>query len=248
MYNPFSLQDKTILITGASSGIGRATAIECSKFGATIVITGRNEERLKLTLSQLEGTGHSYFLGDIKSEEQLNALVEQCPQIDGLVNNAGINLTVPVQFISSEKLRDVIETNTIAPIILTQKLLKKKRIKKGGSIVFTDSIAGVFNAAVGNSMYATSKAAIYGFVRNAAVELSSKNIRVNMVNPGVIDTEMTNTSVFDEEQLKADMSLYPLKRHGQPQEVAWAIIYFLSTASSFTTGSSLVVDGGFTLL
>lgn len=248
MDNPFSLLGKTILVTGASSGIGRATSIECSRMGAKLVLHGRNENRLKETLSNLHGEGHIYVLGDIIQENDLTEIVNGCPKLDGLVNNVGINYTVPVQFISSDKLREIIDVNTIAPILLTQKLLKKKKINKGASIVFTDSIAGVFNAAIGNSMYATSKGGIYGFVRNAAVELASKNIRVNMVNPGAIDTQMTDSSVFDEEQLKADMNLYPLKRYGKPEEVAYAMIYFLSDASSFTTGTSLVVDGGFTLL
>lgn len=247
MFNPFTLEGKTILITGASSGIGRASAIECSKLGARLIITGRNEDRLTKTLVQLEGEGHEYIVADITNKNDINNLVDKCPKLDGLVNNAGINYTVPVQFISEEKLNGILNVNTISPILLLQQLLKKKKINKGGSVVFTDSIAGVFNAAMGNSMYATSKAGIYGFVRNAAIELASKNIRVNMVNPGVIDTQMTDNSVFDEEQLKADMALYPLKRHGRPEEVAYAMIYFLSDASAFTTGTSLVVDGGFTL-
>lgn len=247
MFNPFTLEGKTILITGASSGIGRASAIECSKLGARLIITGRNEDRLTQTLVQLEGGGHEYIVADITNKNDIKNLVDKCSKLDGFVNNAGINYTVPVQFISEEKLNEIINVNTISPILLLQQLLKKKKINKGGSVVFTDSIAGVFNAAMGNSMYATSKAGIYGFVRNAAIELASKKIRVNMINPGVIDTQMTDNSVFDQEQLKADMALYPLKRHGRPEEVAYAMIYFLSDASAFTTGTSLVVDGGFTL-
>ncbi len=246
-YNPFSLSGKTILITGASSGIGRTAAIECSKLGATVFLTGRNENRLKETLDLLSGKGHNYIIADLSNDEQMDSLVSQLPLLDGVVCNAGINYTTPVPFITKEKLLDILTVNTVAPILLIKMLLKKKKLNTGASIVFTDSIAGVYNAAMGNSMYASSKSAIYGFVRNAALELAAKKIRVNMVNPGTIDTEMTKNSVFDEEQLKADMALYPLKRHGRPEEVAFALIYFLSDASSFTTGASLVVDGGFTL-
>ena len=245
--NPFSLEGKTILVTGASSGIGRVVAIECSKMGAHMVLTGRDKTRLEETRLRLIGDDHLCICADLTDDSGLTELVDKCPQLDGLVNNAGINYNIPVQFITREKITDILSVNTIAPILLTKQLLKKKKLKQGCSIVFTDSIAGVYNAAIGNSMYASSKGAIYGFVRNAALELAPKCIRVNMVNPAVIDTEMTRSSVFDEEQIAKDMALYPLKRHGRPEEVAYAMLYFLSDASSFTTGASLVIDGGFTL-
>ena len=125
---PFSLVGKTILITGASSGIGRSTAIECSKMGARLVISGRNEKRLCETFRALEGDGHSYIMADLSDGSQLDELVEQSPTLDGLVNNAGITETLPTQFIKQEKLIHVLEVNTIAPIMLTQKLLKAKKI------------------------------------------------------------------------------------------------------------------------
>lgn len=247
MNNPFSLIGKTILVTGASSGIGKSTAIECSKMGATVVVSGRNKERLKQTLTELEGTGHLSILADLASEVELDALVEKCPVIDGLVNNAGTTIMVPTQFISREKLQQILEVNTIAPILLTQMLLKKKKIAKGASIVFTDSISGVVIASPGNVLYSTSKSAISGFVKNAALDLASKNIRVNTVCPGMIETHILDQATLTEDDIEADIKKYPLKRYGKPEEVAYAIIYFLSGASSFTTGSSLVIDGGFTL-
>lgn len=142
MINPFSLEGKTILVTGASSGIGRATAIACSQMGATVVVTGRNEQRLKETFDALEGEGHMQIVADIASDEQIDALVERLPTLHGLVNNAGITETCPTQFVKRDKLEKVMEVNTIAPILLTQKILKKKKIGKGGSIVFTCSISG----------------------------------------------------------------------------------------------------------
>ena len=248
MYNPFTLENKTILVTGASSGIGKATAIECSKLGAKLVVTGRNEERLNQTLTELEGKDHLAIVADLTSDESVNALVEQCPKIDGLVNNAGSTVTVPVQFINRENLESLMQVNTVAPILLFQRLMKAKRIGKGASIVFTASISGLCCAGLGNSLYSTSKAAVGGFVKNAALELAAKNIRVNAVCPGMIDTHILDAGIVGADDLDRERQKYPMKRFGKPEEVAWSIIYLLSDASSFTTGSMLVMDGGFTLL
>ena len=140
-YNPFTLEGKTVLVTGASSGIGKATAVECSKLGAKIVITGRNNQRLAETMQLLEGVGHQMIIGDLSSEDTLVEVVERCPILDGLVNNAGTTIMLPTQFVTREKMMHVLEVNTIAPILLTQMLLKKKKLAKGSSIVFTDSIS-----------------------------------------------------------------------------------------------------------
>lgn len=247
MYNPFSLKGKTILVTGASSGIGKATAIECSKLGANVVITGRNEQRLHETLKMLEGEQNLMIVADLSNEESLANLVGQCPSLDGLVNNAGSTIMTPTQFISRDKLMQVLEVNTIAPILLTQMLLKKKKLGKGCSIVVTDSISGVKIASPGNVLYSTSKSAINGFVKNAALDLAGKNIRVNAVCPGMIATHILDDGSVTAEDIAEDMKKYPLKRYGKPEEVAFAIIYLLSDASAFTTGASLVIDGGFTL-
>lgn len=248
MYNPFTLENKTILVTGASSGIGKATAIECSKLGAKLVVTGRNEERLNQTLAELEGEGHIAIIADLASDECINILVDQCPKIDGLVNNAGATMTVPVQFINRDNLEGLMQVNTVAPILLFQRLMKAKRLGKGSSIVFTASISGLCCAGLGNSLYSTSKAAISGFVKNAALELAGKNIRVNAVCPGMIDTHILDAGIVGADDLERERQKYPMKRFGRPEEVAWSIIYLLSDASNFTTGSILVMDGGFTLL
>ncbi len=247
MYNPFSLEGKTILVTGASSGIGRATAIECSKMGAKLVITARNEERLRETLAQLEGTGHQMIVADLTDEEQLTHLIEQAPVLDGLVNNAGMVITQLVTSIKREKLQQIINTNTVAPILLTQHLLKAKKINKGGSIIFTNSVSGNSVGVIGNSLYSVSKGAIHGFVINAALELAIKNIRVNEVQPGMIETHILDAGTISAEDMEIDRQKYPMLRYGRPEEVAHAMIYYLSDASSFCTGSSLVLDGGFTI-
>ena len=125
MYNPFSLEGKTVLVTGASSGIGRAVAIECSRMGARVYITARNEARLKETLELLEGDGHEMIIADLSDLSQLDYIVEHVGHLDGLVNNAGYAVVMPTSFITKEKLQDILTINTIAPILLTQTLLKK---------------------------------------------------------------------------------------------------------------------------
>lgn len=243
-YNPFSLKGKTILVTGASSGIGRATAVECSKLGANVIITARNKERLEKTFSQLEGTGHKMVLADLSDAEQRVALVESCPVLDGISLNAGIVNYVPIRFIKDENLGEMLSVNTISPMVLFTTLLKKKKLNKAASIVFTSSSAGLGRGAIGNGMYTASKGALSAFVSVAAKEVAPQKIRVNAVCPSMIQTEMTVAGALTEEQLQQDMGHYPLGRWGKPEEVAWAIIYLLSDASAFTTGINLRVNGG----
>lgn len=245
--NPFSLDGKTILVTGASSGIGRATAIACSQMGASVVVTGRNEERLRATYESLEGEGHMMIVADLADDAQIDMLVGEVPPLDGLVNNAGITEPCPTQFIKRDKLSRVMEVNTIAPILLTQRLLKKKKISRGGSIVITCSISGTVVCGGGNVLYSASKGAIHGFMKNAALDLAAKGIRVNDVCPGMIDTHILDGGMIGSEELEKEKSLYPMGRFGKPEEVAYGIIYLLSDASSFVTGTSIVIDGGFTL-
>jgi NAD(P)-dependent dehydrogenase (short-subunit alcohol dehydrogenase family) len=247
MYNPFSLEGKTVLVTGASSGIGRATAIECSKMGASVIITGRNEERLKETFLQLHGERHTQIIADLSDEQQLKSLIEQTPEINGIVNNAGIGKTLPFKFINQVEFDKIMQTNFYAPVFLTQQLYKTKKLSKGSSVVFISSIS-TFAVGIGDSMYAASKGAVNAFVKTMAVELAKQQIRVNYIQPGVIKTNIFESGVISEEQLKETEKKYPLGRFGQPEEIALAVIYFLSEASSWTTGTGLIVDGGYTLL
>ncbi len=247
-YNPFTLKGKTILITGASSGIGRSTAIECSKLGAKVIITARSEERLNDTYKQLEGDGHIKFMADLKTEEQVTEQIKNLPEISGLVNVAGILKTLPFQFVNRIDLTEVFDVNFFAPVLLSQKLIKNKKLKKGGSIVFLSSIDGPVIAHFGNSMYSATKGAITAIAKSMALDLAAKGIRVNCILPGMTETPLIKMDNITKEQLKADMKLYPLRRYGKPEEIAYAVIYFLSDASSWITGSNLIIDGGFTLL
>lgn len=247
-YNPYSLQEKSILVTGASSGIGRATAIECAKLGAKVIITGRNEEHLKDTFGELDGEGHLMIPADLSDDSGIHELVKDMPQVNGIVHAAGISERVLFQFVKRDKLQNLFNTNFFAPVLLSQFLLKKKLLTKGGSIVFLSSIDGPLTAHIGNSMYSATKGAVSAIMKNMAVELAAKSIRVNAILPGMTETPLIHGSVITQEQLNEDMKLYPLKRYAEPREIALAVIYLLSDASSFTTGTSLVVDGGFSLL
>ena len=247
-YNPYSLEGKTILVTGASSGIGKATAIECSKLGARVVITGRDEARLQQILSSLEGEGHVVITADLGEDDGIRFLVERVPVLNGIVHAAGISDTVLFQFLKKERLENIFNINFFAPVVLSQLLLKKKLLQKGGSIVFLSSIDGPVTAHIGNSMYSVTKGALSAMMQNMSIELASKGIRVNAVLPGMTETPLIHNDDITQEQLNKDMELYPLKRYADPREIAWAIIYLLSDASTFTIGASLVVDGGFTIL
>jgi NAD(P)-dependent dehydrogenase (short-subunit alcohol dehydrogenase family) len=248
MYNPFSLEGKTILVTGASSGIGRAIAIECSKMGAAVIITARNEERLNETLLQMNGNKHSIIAADITNTADLSKLINMSPVLDGLVNCAGLIKTLPFAFINMETLSSVMDVNFIAPTLLSAQFVKKKKFSKNSSIVFISSISGVLCVTLANSMYSASKGAVNGIIKGMALDLASKNIRINSVNPGMVETHIYDAGIITAEQLEEDKKRYPLKRYGKPEEVAYAVIYLLSDASSWITGSNLVIDGGYTLL
>ena len=126
-------------------------------------------------------------------------------------------------------------------------MLKNKKIKNNASVVFTGSMAGLGFSTVGNAMYTASKGAISAYIRTAALELASKNIRINAVCPSMIDTGILASGTISQDQLQEDLKNYPLGRYGRPEEIAWSIIYLLSDASSFTTGLNLQIDGGVTL-
>ena len=232
-----------MLVTGASSGIGQATAIECAKMGAKVVITGRNIERLQETFDQLEGEGHLQIVADLNSEDEISKLVEQCPVLNGLVNNAGRGKSKPVNFIGLQDLQDVYQTNLFGVALLTKMLLKKKKIAKEGSVVFTSSISAYMTAA-GLSIYASSKAAVAAYMRTCAIELGPKGIRANAILPGMVETKLINSGTYTDEDKQNDLALYPLGRYGRPEDIARAMVFLLSDASAWITGAELVVDGG----
>ena len=246
MYNPFSLEGKTVLITGAAGGIGRAMAIECAKMGARLFLTDVVKEGLDATISLLEGEGHEGIVADLTDDEQLDSLVSALPALDGMVSNAGVTKPAPVKFIKKEDLQRIVSINAMAPICLTQKLLKKKKFNDGGSLVFTVSIGGVYTTAPGNAMYGASKGALQVFVKNVALEMAPK-LRCNSINPGMVNTGLVKGGIYSDEDKAKDLMTYPLRRYGEPRDIALAAVYLLSDASSWMTGHSLIIDGGKTL-
>lgn len=244
-YNPFTLAGKTILVTGASSGIGKATAIECSKMGANVILTARNKERLEETLSQCVGGG-KIIPANLVEQEDIENLVNSVPTLDGVVLSAGKGLTLPFNYATRDKFDSIFDINFFSTIETLRLLSKKKKLNKGCSVVFIVSIGGTYKFAVGNSIYGASKAALKSMISFCSQELSSKMIRVNGIYPGMVETPLIHRGTLTEEQLKEDMSRYPLKRYGKPEEIAYGAIYLLSDASAWVTGQDLVIDGGIT--
>jgi NAD(P)-dependent dehydrogenase (short-subunit alcohol dehydrogenase family) len=248
LFNMFSLEGKTILITGASSGIGKSCAINCSRLGAKLILFGRNINNLEKTKSLLHGKGHILFEIDFNDSGQLDKISSDFPVIDGFINSAGILKKIPVKFLTKTIINEVLNINLISPILLIQKLLKLNKINKNSSLVFISSIDGPITGHIGNSLYGASKAGINGFSKSIAVELAPKQIRVNTISPGAIESPMLKNSEISGEQLEQEKLLYPLKRFGDVNEIANAAIFLLSDASLWTTGSNLVIDGGFTII
>ena len=246
-YNPFSLEGKTILVTGASSGIGQATAVSCAGIGAKVVITGRDPERLQETQNHLEGQCEAMIPADLTVTEDVENLIKTLPPLDGAVLCAGNSTTLPLQFGTREKFDDMFDVNFFAPVELLRMMYKKKVLQKGASVVLIASIGGTHSFMPGNGVYGASKAALNSVMKYAAREYASRKVRVNSICPGMVDTPLIHRGTITEEQLAEDAKRYPLGRYGQPEDIANGVIYLLSDASSWLTGHDLVIDGGFSI-
>jgi NAD(P)-dependent dehydrogenase (short-subunit alcohol dehydrogenase family) len=246
MSNQFSLINKTILVTGASSGIGRQVCISLAELGAKVIATGRDEIRLAETYSMLEGENHQIIPFDLTETGLHKEFVDKLPKLSGIVHSAGIARYIPFKAISEKELRQTQLLNYEAPILLTQQLLKYKKIEKKGSIVFIASISGLIGT-VGNTIYAGSKAALIAATRALAIEVAGQEIRANCVSPGMVMTPLT-AKIEDSvstETFKENEKLHPLG-FGVPEDVANACVFLLSDASRWITGTNLVIDGGYT--
>ncbi len=249
MNHPFDLTGKRILVTGASSGIGRAVAIECSKLGAELILLGRNEERLVDTLANLTGDNHKYFILDFTKKndfEGLNELISTHGKLNGLVHCAGITSTLPIKSISAERLQSAFETNVFGAFELTKWFTKKTVIHEtGGSVVFIASVMGIVGE-VGKSLYSMTKGALISGSKSMALELASRKIRVNCISPGVVLTPMVENGVYanDDNLFQKVKDLHPLGL-GKPEDIAHSVNFLLSEASQWITGTNIVVDGGY---
>lgn len=252
MFNPFTLENKTILVTGASSGIGRQCAIDCSKMGAKVVLLARNEERLKETLSLMNGEGHLLVAQDLTDFEALPQLVkdivEKMGPLDGALHCAGISNTEPLKLIGIERLEEFFRSNVFSTIELTREICKLKNVnKEGASIVFFSSVMGVVGESC-KSSYSLTKGALISGMRSLAVEYAKKKIRFNCVSPGVIETPINaNQAYMKEPELRALFEAKHLLGIGQCSDISNACIYLLSDASRWVTGQNLIVDGGYTV-
>lgn len=242
-FNPFSLKGKTILITGASSGIGRAISIACSKMGGIIVLSGRNTNRLKETLSLMVGEGHIMFPADLTKVKELFDLVSILPKLDGVVHNAGVGSRVFCKNITIEDFENVMIPNFQAPILLQSEILRQKKLNKAASIVFIASRASA-SPSIGNAMYSASKGAIISYAKCLGLELASRKIRVNCICPAMVWTNLIIQDGFSKRELEEAQQKYPLKRYGQPEDIANLAVYLLSDASSWMTGSCVDITGG----
>lgn len=247
-HNPFSLEGKTILVTGASSGIGQGCAVMAAQMGAKLILSGRNEERLQETLSQLEGEGHSLFAGDLTDATVIERLVSEVPTLNGVVFSAGISMTAPFTFSTREKFDKVFNVNFFSPVELLRLLVKKKKLVAESSVVFISSVGGNFGFSVGNGVYGASKAALNSISRLCSLELAPKKIRVNSICPGMVDTPLVQgfSENITEEEKQKDINFYPLKRYGKPEDIAGGVVYLLSEAASWVTGQAICIDGGIT--
>lgn len=249
MYNPYSLIGKTILITGASSGIGRATAIECAAMGATrCILIARNKEALIETASLMSTECDAIITPcDLADSTAVEEMVKTLTKLDGVVCNAGINKMKLLQFYNEADIERIFSVNCFSPMLLLKQLVKRKKLSNPASVVFTASISGHSNVSPANGIYGASKSALSSYMKYAALELAPKGIRCNAIHPGRVETPLIHT-VTDEEAIKADLTKYPLARYADPKEIAWSIVYLLSDAAAWVTGSNLVIDGGRSLI
>jgi len=244
MNNPFDLKGKKVLVTGASSGIGASIAVECSKMGASLIITGRDEKRLNSVLATIGENTNEMIVADLENNQDLDRLTDNISQVDGLVFCAGINTLQPVSFIKDTTFDSIMNVNFKSQVMIIKRLLKKKRINDNSSIVFISSISAD-RPSLGNSVYSATKGAIDSFMRVLALELSPKGIRANSIHPAMVLTPLVEKTSYSE-HYKEYEKRFPL-RFGKPEDVAYAAIYLLSNASSWVTGTVLTLDGGISL-
>jgi len=242
-FNPFSLSGKQILVTGASSGIGRGIALACAKMGATVIVTGRNTERLNETLGLMPTGDHKAISADLVKAEDIDRLVDSLPKLDGFVQCAGVGSRVACKDVTQETIDHTMNANFEAPVLLQSAILRKKKINKAASIVYIASIAA-WSPSMGNGIYSASKGAIISYAQCLAQELAPRLIRVNCICPAMVWTDLVLQEGVTREDLQEDEKRYPLKRYGTPEDIANLAVYLLSDASVWMTGSCVEITGG----
>lgn len=243
MFNPFSLEGKTVLVTGASSGIGQGIAVSCSKMGARVMVNARNEQRLQQTLTLLDGEGHEMLTCELTDHEAIVSMVGKLPKLDGVVHCAGIGDRTLCKNIVEADVDKMMSANFKAPVMLQTEILRQKKINKGSSIIFVASIANE-SPSIGNALYSASKGALISYANCLQLELAPRQVRVNCISPAMVWTDLIFKGGVTEEELKMDEQKYPLKRYGKPDDIANLAVYLLSDASAWMTGSNVRITGG----
>lgn len=240
--DPFCLVGKRILVTGASSGIGRQIALTCAQMGAQLVITGRNPERLQITAKALSGHGHLAVPADLVRPEDIANLVAQAGVLNGVAHAAGISKLVPFRLINQKHIDSLFSANTYAPMLLTKELLAKKRIESQGSVLFIAALSS-HSGALATSVYAATKSALLGAMRSLALEVAKQGIRANCISPGYVRTPMLDGLGQGGGNMDDLFALTPLGM-GEPEDVANTAVFYLSDASRWITRNYFILDGG----
>ena len=240
----FGLHGRKLLITGASSGIGRQVALHCARAGATVTISGRDQARLDDVLTSLDGGGHSQIQADLSNDADIENLAKSVDALDGVVHCAGISALAPMRMVTRTHIQSQLDINLIAPMLVTRQLLARNRLQEGSSILFISSISAHIGVH-GVTAYSASKAALEGMTRSLAMELARRNARVNCLAPGLVRTPMYDAAVSTTGGLEDTEAKYPLGI-GTPEDIACAAVFFLAPASRWITGTVLVLDGGHT--
>ncbi|HEX2925413.1 MAG TPA: SDR family oxidoreductase [Ruminiclostridium sp.] len=250
MINPMDLSGKKVLVTGASSGIGKGIALYLSKVGANIILVARNEEKLKETLSELEPGSHSYIPFDLHNLNEIERIMENTcsdgKKLDGIVHSAGISHTVPIQYMKMDDLKNMMSINLYAFVELVKHFSKRKYNENGGSIIAISSVSSKAGAR-GLAGYSATKGALDAAIRSMALELAPKNIRINSIAPGMIRTQMYDglINIVNNNDFEAELKKRQIMGVGKPEDVASAAAFLLSDAAGFITGTSMTVDGGY---
>ena len=251
MFNPFTLKEKTIIVTGASSGIGRQCAIDCSKMGAKVILIARNQERLEETLASLDNNDHQVYSYDLTQidgiKDLVNEIVSSNGKINGLIHAAGIEITKPIKLLEPCDFEMIYKTNNLSGFELMRQLSSIKNMNKGGSIIFISSITAIIGRS-GVAAYAASKGAMISATKSFALELANRQIRVNCISPGTILTPMMQNYLNDLDEISRQKRVdgFPLGL-GETTDISNACIYLLSDASRWITGQNIIIDGGYTI-
>jgi len=249
MKNPFSLKGKNIIVPIFSSDIGSAVALECNKNGANVILVGDDSATVDLLFSKLSGDCNMEFVINDYNDDSLKSFLNDCPKINGISFNVYPSKNILAKFLTRRELNAEVDKNVFTPFLVIKMLFKSKKISEKASVVFLSMISGIKNVHYADSLNSITSGALNAFAKDLALEYSQYGLRVNNINYGVIMTEsMMSNSVLTEKELNEKQRYFPLKRFGKPEDIAKGVVFLLSDASSWISGASLIIDGGYSVL